>query len=119
MNVQKGPWGSIDLNFVSPIFLYDNQLILLGTVREDTTCPEGGFNCVILCVLSAAPFYPTKINISETITKKATVRLENIIQPEFRLLFKSVFDIECRFYYRFYLPRSAERQNENDLKVPY
>ena len=58
MNVQKGPWGSIDLNFVSPIFLYDNQLILLGTVREDTTCPEGGFNCVILCVLSAAPFYP-------------------------------------------------------------
>ena len=51
--------------------------------------------------------------------KKATVRLENIIQPEFRLLFKSVFDIECRFYYRFYLPRSAERQNENDLKVPY
>jgi len=71
MNVQKGPWGSIDLNFVSPIFLYDNQLILLGTVREDTTCPEGGFNCVILCVLSAAPFYPTKINISETITKKS------------------------------------------------
>ena len=118
MNVQKGPWGSIDLNFVSPILLYDYQLILPGAVRGDTTCPEGlTLSYYVSCRLP--PSSPPKSTFRRLLQKKATVRLENIIQPEFRLLFKSVFDIECRFYYRFYLPRSAERQNENDLKVPY
>lgn len=44
--------------------------------------------------------------------KKAIVRSILFIQPEFRLFLKSVLDIECRFY----SPRPAERQKENDLK---